>query len=285
MGGRPGLMLMCGPRCLPRGWGAALGTPVVHVLASRRLLGRGWARSRRIPDRVAPPSSRPGGRRLPPPSPPLLDHGRWWPQAPQATRTDRTALPSPPLPGSQLLFHLPDPVGWTHSASAGPTRHRLDTLGIGRTALFPPRQRGPDWRDAAPRSPRSPAAATARRRPGAAQRPGQCPAQSPPSGQRAGPGPLSIGSMGGGHGDIWDWVRFSERSARPHASSRRPAGRAGDPARCTVRAPWSAGAPHGHGWGKVSPGFETVVSPESPERCWLPAGSECPRPSTSHLLF
>lgn len=78
--------------CLP--WGT-LGTPAILVLASRRLRGPGWARSKRIPSRAAPPSPRPGGRRRPP-TPPhwTVDAGGRRRPRPH---TDRTALPSHPL--------------------------------------------------------------------------------------------------------------------------------------------------------------------------------------------
>lgn len=233
-------MLVCGPRRLPRkGGGGACGRPTFRVLASRRLRGPGWARSRRIPGRAAPPLSRPGGRRLPPatptPTPPKLDHGRWWPQAPQAGRTRRTALPSPPLRRGRLRSHLPDPVGWTLWASAGHPRHRLDTFGGGGTALFPRRRRGPDRRDAAPRCPRAPHAAAAAAgggRPRAARCPGQCPAQGPPqAGARdLGHAPLEAWA-GGGLERCGAGSRFRRGAPDPAGPSRRAAGRA--------RARWS----------------------------------------------
>lgn len=75
----------------------ALGTPAILVLASRRLQGPCWARSKRIPGRAAPPPPRPGAGTAPPiPAP--LDRGRWYPKASQAAHGPVCApLPSPVL--------------------------------------------------------------------------------------------------------------------------------------------------------------------------------------------
>lgn len=209
----------------------------------RAACGSGWARSRRIPGRAAPPPSPPGGRRLPP-APPPLDHGRWWPQAPQAARTGLTALPSAPLPGGRPRFHRPDPVGWAHWALAGYAQHRRDTLGSSRTASFPPRQRGPRRRDATPRPPRAPPpAAAARRRPGAARRPGQCP---PPPGR--------CWRRGRGLGATWGWAAFQGQAPDPPVLPLVTA---------QLLAP-ALGVSRGSGYGKVSLGYETVVSTGSP---------------------
>lgn len=108
------------------------------------------------------------GRRLPPPTGPwtLVAAGA------QTARTDETASPSPP----------PSSLGCTPASlplRAGHSGHRLDSVGLRRTALLPPRRRGPDQRDAAPLPLRALAAAAAGDWPRAAQCPAQCPGQCP----------------------------------------------------------------------------------------------------------
>lgn len=75
----------------------ALGTPAILVLASRRLQGPCWARSKRIPGRAAPPPPQPRAGAAPP-HPRPAGPGRWWPKASQAAHGPVCApLPSPLL--------------------------------------------------------------------------------------------------------------------------------------------------------------------------------------------
>lgn len=145
----------------------SLGTPAVLVLELRRLwAGAGLAPSAFLAGR---PLLLPAGQAPPTPYRTLDTGGRWRPDRAHG----RNSVPLSPAPSSLGCTPASLPLRAGHSG------HRLDSVGLRRTALLPPRRRGPDQRDAAPLPLRALAAAAAGDWPRAAQCPAQCPGQCP----------------------------------------------------------------------------------------------------------